>query len=445
VSTDKRRVAIACQGGGSHTAFTAGALSRLLQPDVLQDHRIVGLSGTSGGAICAAIAWSALLHRRPEDAERLLMQFWAANSASSWPEQLLNTMVLWGSRAAETVAMPTLSPYLNPGSAWASAQLRTLIEDTVDLRADQQYATAVAQAVDTAKPPMLLLGAVDVLNGRFRTFDSRRGDISAEAIMASAAIPTIFRSVRIDKRLYWDGLFSQNPPVHDLLKPGPDELLEDGPDELLKSRPDELWVLQVNPSRVDAEPTLYGDIETRRNELAGNLSLRQELGFIETVNRWLDDGSITPSKFKHITVRILEMRRTPRTEAFGYASKLNRDPSFIAELLELGQTQAQEQIEALRFEQAWDDQDLGPVLDRFAEGAVASSTHPMAPLPQTSNRHEIRAFFQEFGPRVETCRARVCKEAANWTVHATSDHGIQARVRVRFVGGKIDRLTVTEP
>lgn len=435
MNTSKRRVAIACQGGGSHTAFTAGALSRLLQPDVLQDHRIVGLSGTSGGAICAAIAWSALLHRRPQDAERLLRQFWAANSASSWSEQLLNTMVLWGSRAAETVAMPTLSPYLNPGSVWASAHLRKLIEDTVDLAADQQYATAETEAA--ADPPKLLLGAVDVLKGRFRTFDSRLGDISTDAILASAAIPTIFRSVRIEKSLYWDGLFSQNPPVRDLLKPPPDEPMT--------SRPDELWVLQVNPSRLEAEPTLYGDIETRRNELAGNLSLRQELTFIEEIDRWLSNGWVSPKKFKHITVRILEMRRTPRTEEFGFGSKLNRDPSFIAELLDLGWTQAQEQIEAMRFEQAWNDEDLGPALDRFAPAAKASSSHPMAPLAQTSDQDEIRAFFQEFGPRVETCRARVCKDTASWTVHATHDPSVRARVRAHFVGGMIDRLTVTAP
>jgi NTE family protein len=31
----ERRVAIACQGGGSHTAFTAGVLDRLLGADEL--------------------------------------------------------------------------------------------------------------------------------------------------------------------------------------------------------------------------------------------------------------------------------------------------------------------------------------------------------------------------------------------------------------------------
>ena len=63
------RVAIACQGGGSHTAFTAGVLGRLLQPDVMAGHEIVALSGTSGGAICALLAWSALVEGEPEKAE----------------------------------------------------------------------------------------------------------------------------------------------------------------------------------------------------------------------------------------------------------------------------------------------------------------------------------------------------------------------------------------
>jgi NTE family protein len=50
----RTRVAIACQGGGSHTAFTAGVLKRLLGAEELAGFEVVGLSGTSGGAVCAA-------------------------------------------------------------------------------------------------------------------------------------------------------------------------------------------------------------------------------------------------------------------------------------------------------------------------------------------------------------------------------------------------------
>ncbi len=77
------RVAIACQGGGAHTAFTAGVLDRLVEamqaPEDDGDRpvrlRIVGLSGTSGGAICAALAWKALLLGTPE-ARQDLRRFW---------------------------------------------------------------------------------------------------------------------------------------------------------------------------------------------------------------------------------------------------------------------------------------------------------------------------------------------------------------------------------
>ena len=63
-ASPRSRVAIACQGGGSHTAFTAGVLQHLLvnlPPEV----DVVALSGTSGGAMCATLAWDGLLQKRP--------------------------------------------------------------------------------------------------------------------------------------------------------------------------------------------------------------------------------------------------------------------------------------------------------------------------------------------------------------------------------------------
>ena len=128
----QRRVVIACQGGGSHTAFTAGVLKRLLGAKELTGYQVAGLSGTSGGAVCALLAWYALLDDDP---------------------------------------------------------------------------------VGAGQHPVLLMGAVDVLSGRFRTFSSRRDRITADTVLASAAIPNLFRAVRLEDGTYWDGLFSQNPPV----------------------------------------------------------------------------------------------------------------------------------------------------------------------------------------------------------------------------------------
>jgi len=87
----RRRVVIACQGGGSHTAFTAGVLKRLLGADELTGYEVAGLSGTSGGAVCALLAWYALLDGDPARAGQLLDRFWADNSARAPAEMLVNT------------------------------------------------------------------------------------------------------------------------------------------------------------------------------------------------------------------------------------------------------------------------------------------------------------------------------------------------------------------
>ena len=52
---------IAYQGGGSHTTFTAGVLKKLLRTENLKRCEVVGLSGTSGGVVCALLAWHHLL------------------------------------------------------------------------------------------------------------------------------------------------------------------------------------------------------------------------------------------------------------------------------------------------------------------------------------------------------------------------------------------------
>ena len=56
----KTKIAIACQGGGAETAFTAGALQALLEAGIDdKEFEIVSLGGTSGGAVCASLVWYA--------------------------------------------------------------------------------------------------------------------------------------------------------------------------------------------------------------------------------------------------------------------------------------------------------------------------------------------------------------------------------------------------
>src|SRR3954454_13904524 len=328
-STERTRIAIACQGGGSHTAFTAGVLKRLLGDDEARRRfEVVGLSGTSGGAICALLAWYGLADKDIGRAGQLLDAFWRDNSATTPHAQLLNTSIQWAGALQEVVAMPVVSPYDNPFAATASAELRRLISRHVDFDAPPR----------APEHPMLLVGAADGLSGQLRAFDSRHYHISVETILASAAIPTLFRSVHVEGGVYWDGLFSQNPPVR----------------ELVDARPDEIWVIQINPTRLDTEPRSALEIADRRNELAGNLSLHQELHFIEKVDQLLEEGALAPDgKYRTIVIRVIELSRTRLSGASGVVSKLDRDPSFITGLIAHGEDRAEEFLVALAFERAW--------------------------------------------------------------------------------------------
>jgi NTE family protein len=64
---------LALQGGGSHGAFTWGVLYRLLEESWL---RIAGISGTSAGAMNAAILANGWTKGGAEGARATLDQFW---------------------------------------------------------------------------------------------------------------------------------------------------------------------------------------------------------------------------------------------------------------------------------------------------------------------------------------------------------------------------------
>lgn len=66
-----------CQGGGCHTAFTTGALAAIIREQLVHDDfEIVALSGTSGGAIAALLAWYGILVDGGKAALEPLDRFW---------------------------------------------------------------------------------------------------------------------------------------------------------------------------------------------------------------------------------------------------------------------------------------------------------------------------------------------------------------------------------
>jgi NTE family protein len=422
---ERRRIAIACQGGGSHTAFTAGALTRLLgDPDSRSRHEIVGFSGTSGGAICALLAWYGLASGDPDRPGALLDAFWADNSATAPFDQVLNAWTLWAGALQDVVAMPAVSPYDNPFAAAAPAELRRLLTRHVDF-----------DALPTgAGHPMLLVGAVDVLSGDFRAFDSRRDRISVETILASAAIPTLFRSVHLDGGVYWDGLFSQNPPIR----------------ELVDARPDEIWVIQINPTRVDAEPQSTVEIADRRNELAGNLSLHQELHFIEKIDQLLEEGALArDGRYRTIVVRIIELSRSALPGGLGPTSKLNRDPAFIAGLMAHGRARAGEFLTALAFESAWAAGDVDATVGFLSDDARLESRAPFPEHGSVRGREAVERFLRDHlvgATAIDVTRKQVAGERVTWSARwhpDGADAPVRGAIEVGFDGDRVASLRLT--
>ncbi|MFT4882396.1 MAG: NTE family protein [Salinirussus sp.] len=312
--TDGTNVAIACQGGGSHTAFTAGVLQTLLTEVDWSEYELVGISGTSGGAFNALAAWYGLVTEGPERSAELLEELWDALSAKGQSDRMANSFVTTLNRLEKSgFPFPQVSPYEIPGDELGKQRIRDALEGCIDFE-------TIPPLCGRASPE-LVVGTVDVNGGVFETFTNE--DVTVEAVLASAAVPDLFEAVEMNGHSHWDGLFSQNPPVYDLMHQPPGR------------KPDELWIVQINPQEVEETPTSTLEINDRRNELSGNISLNQELGFIERVNDWVETGKLPADEFTHTEIRRIEMG-----QRYDSATKVDRDPDFIGELMESGREAA---------------------------------------------------------------------------------------------------------
>jgi NTE family protein len=285
----KTKIAIACQGGGSQTAFTAGALKALCEARVIEEFEIVGISGTSGGAVCAALVWYAF-EKDESPASGRLMAFWRDNTAQGWLEQTFNSFVVNSIRMVNRGLIPTLqlspsSPLLQNVMSAATIGHREIFRDFRALLESHIDFNEIASWGPQKKRPILMIGAANVSTGKLTKFISIHNPIRVEHILASCAVPNIFPAVQIDGDGYWDGLFSDNPPLQELMQP--DSV---GAENL----PEEIWLIKINPTTCERIPELPDDIVDRRNQLEGNISMFQQLRHLEMINNMLLQHAFQP-------------------------------------------------------------------------------------------------------------------------------------------------------
>ncbi|MGB0128995.1 MAG: patatin-like phospholipase family protein [Rhodocyclaceae bacterium] len=452
--TSARQIAVACQGGGSHAAFCAGALKAMLTAQEADGFRVTGLSGTSGGAVCATLAWYALAqgradpHRAAAAAAGLLETFWTENTPAQWWERGFNEA---GQIAARLPVEIRTSPYSYP--LQEMLDLAATAHQHFGVPGPRPEFVSLATLLDKHAPGLarvrfddvtLLLGAVDVKTGDFKVFNSREQDISVQAVLASAALPTLVRAVHIGGHDYWDGLFSQNPPLHNFVA---------DPDRA-DAKPDELWVLQVNPQAVDL-PITNWEIEDRRNELAGNLSLNQEIGFIRRVNRWLVEGRLSCAcaagqvEYKPVIIYRIVMDGAalePRVGTLDLASKLDRRPDLIAALIEQGETQARLFLPVRRFvAEIWLEADAGIRRDRTAALFHGGKARDIGPLDT------LLGAFRAFAIEIENLQFRCTNPAdgqvsLDWILRGADADGTplarSGTARFDVSAGRLENATI---
>jgi NTE family protein len=303
-----KRVNLALQGGGAHGAFTWGVLDHLLSDERIS---IEGISGTSAGAINAVMLADGLARGGRDEAQKRLADFWrAASSTGNLPtlqrtvlDRLLSFTPLEGTpvQAWFDALSHYFSPYdVNPLNI---NPLKDLIERFVDfdaLRADSGL--------------HIFVSATNVQTGRVRIFP--REKLTADAVMASACLPLLFRAVEIDGVPYWDGGYLGNPVIFPFFR---------------TTTTEDVVVVQINPLVRQATPMSSSEIMNRINEITFNSSLIGEYRAIDFVARLIDEGKLprgtAPGQYRRINVhRIVLDRFGTHFDAF---SKLSTDYDFF--------------------------------------------------------------------------------------------------------------------
>jgi NTE family protein len=311
----KKSINLALQGGGSHGAFTWGVLDHFMEDGRVS---IEGISGTSAGAMNAAILAQGYMDGGADGAREALEQFWrqVAYMGRFSPIKRSPFGVLtgrWDLDDSPAYMMIDLfsrvaSPYdtnplnINP--------LRDLVESTIDF-----------EKVRACNVLKLFVAATNVHTGKIKVFE--REELTADMILASACLPTVFQAVEIDGVPYWDGGYVGNPPMYPLFH---------------STKSKDILIVQINPIERNETPKSAQDIQNRVNEISFNSSLLRELRGIDFVTRQLQENKLDRNRYSEILVHRIEA--SEQINPLSASSKMNSEWAFLTHLRDIGRESA---------------------------------------------------------------------------------------------------------
>ncbi len=339
----QKRISLALQGGGSHGAYSWGVLDRLLQEERLA---IEGISGTSAGAMNAAVLANGYISGGREGAREKLEAFWSRVSEAAVFSPLSSNpfselLTGWNLDYSPFYYWADLlsrlfSPYdLNPSNY---NPLRGILEETLDMNS--------LRACSVMK---IFVAATHVESGQARVFGC--DELSVDALLASACIPFLFQAQDVEGDYYWDGGYMGNPVIWPLIYhcSGEDVLL-----------------VQINPIHREGVPTHALEIINRLNEITFNSSLIAEMRAIHFVSRLLKEKRLSHEAYKDIKMHLvyspLELKN------LNASSKMNASWAFFTYLRDIGRKAADDWLK-----ENWENIGIRSTVDiqeKFLRGPV---------------------------------------------------------------------------
>jgi NTE family protein len=170
-------------------------------------------------------------------------------------------------------------------------------------------------------PIKLFITATNVRTGRGHVF--KNNAITADVLLASACLPTLFQAIEIDGEPYWDGGYSGNPTLTPLIR---------------ECKSQDIILVQINPVERKELPRSASEILNRLNEVSFNAVLLKELRMIALLRQITNSGDREGALWAGM--RIHRVASDFMTE-LGASSKLNAEWEFFSLLHEEGRKSVQ--------------------------------------------------------------------------------------------------------
>ena len=174
--------------------------------------------------------------------------------------------------------------------------------------------------------PDLPVSTQDELSGKLRLF--REHELSVDALLASACLPTVHRAIEIDGEPYWDGGYAANPAVFPLF---------------FDCTARDILLVMLTPLKHRETPSSAPDIRTRVLEIAFNATFLREMRMFAHLRERVGSAWFTLGRYERRLTRT-NFHVIEAQDVMGDLkadTKLAANLQFFDRLKQLGRARAQ--------------------------------------------------------------------------------------------------------